>query len=118
MAHSSFPAIESDPTFRGLSPARQHLITLAQKQLFGTIYSLIFRAGEPGLDPPPRVVCRVKPGGHNTPRPQARAPDFVLTREWVVLFEHLDAQQDGVVLAVEVAHGLPLYFEYEQSIPA
>ena len=119
MAHSSFPpAGGSDPTLRGQSPARQRLIALTQKQLFGTIYNLEFRAGEPVLDPPPRVVYRVKPGGHNTARPQASAPDFALKREWVELFNHFDTQRDGVVLAVEVAHGLPVYFEFEQPIPA
>jgi hypothetical protein len=105
-----------DPTKRSLSPARRRLVMLVQKQLFGTIHDLTVRAGEPVFDPHPRVVCRVKLGGHNTARPQAGAADFALKQEWVEFFDFLDACPGEVVLMVEVAHGLPLFFEFEQPV--
>ncbi len=105
-----------DPTKRSQSPARQRLVMLAQTQLFGTIHDLRFRGGEPVFDPPPRVIRRVKLGGHNTARPQAAAADFALKQEWVEFFNHLDACVNGTVLVIEVAHGLPLFFENEQPV--
>jgi len=121
-ASVSLPVVDGshrrpDPTKRSQSPARQRLVMLAQKQLFGTIHDLPFRNGEPVFDPPPRVVRRVKLGGHNTARPQAGAADFALKQEWVEFFNHLDACENGTVLVIEVAHGLPLFFEIEQPVP-
>jgi hypothetical protein len=105
-----------DPTKRSHSPARQRLVMMAQGQVFGTIHDLLFRNGDPVFDPPPKVIRRVKLGGHNTARPQAAAADFVLKQEWVELFNHLDACENGTVLVIEVAHGLPLFFEIEQPV--
>ena len=90
-----------DLTKRSLSPARQRLVMLAQHQVFGTIHGLSFRDGEPVFDPPPKVVRRVKLGGHNTARPQTIAADFALKQEWVEFFNHLDALDTGTVLAIE-----------------
>jgi hypothetical protein len=118
-ASTPFPGDErrhSDRTIRSLSPARQRLVTLAQHQLFGTIRELEFRNGDPIFDPMPRVVRRIKLGGHNTARPQAGKPDSVLKREWVEFFNHLDSYDHGTVLLIEVAHGLPLFFEISQIV--
>ena len=105
-----------DPTKRSQSLARQRLVMLAQKQLFGTIHDLPFRNREPVFDPPPKVIRRVKLGGHNTARLQAAAADFALKQEWVEFFNHLDSCENGNVLVIEVAHGLPLFFEIEQPV--
>jgi len=101
---------------RHLSPARQRLIILMQRLYFGTIHDLRLRAGEPVMDPLPRIVRRRKNGGRNQPRPQADADDFALKREWVEFFADLDAIGDGVILMIEVMHGLPIVHEFEDVI--
>lgn len=107
---------QSALTKRSLSPARQRLVMLVQNQVFGTIHDLSFRNGEPLFDPHPKIVRRVKLGGCNTARPQAATADFAIKQEWVEFFNHLDACENGTVLVIEVAHGLPLFFEIEQPV--
>lgn len=99
-----------------LSRPRQRLIILMQLLFFGSIHDLHIRAGEPILDPLPRVVRRRKNGGINQPRPQADSADFALKREWVEFFADLDAIGDGVILSIEVMHGLPIVHEFEDVI--
>lgn len=101
---------------RHLNDARQRLVLLLQRLYFGNVRELKIRAGDPVFDPPPKVIRRVKLGGHNTSRPQAAAADFALKQEWVEFFNHLDACENGTVLVIEVAHGLPLFFEIEQPV--
>ncbi len=114
MAHSSFPpTCGSDPTLRRQSPARQRLIVLMQKLCFGTIHNLHVRAGEPVLDPPPRVRVRRKNGSVSPSRPSAMTADFALKREWVDFFHDLDGIGNGVVQLIEVAHGLPIIHEFD-----
>lgn len=105
---------QPDVTKRSMSSARQRLVTMAQNQVFGTIHDLSFRAGDPVFDPPPRIIRRVKLGGHNTARPQAVADNFTLKQEWVEFFAHLDVFENGAVLVIEITHGLPMFFEFEQ----
>lgn len=117
MVYPSTSSRRPDPTMRNLTPARQRLLSLMQRLCFGTIHNLHFRAGDPVFEPPPRVVRRKKNGGTNQPRPQANAGDFALKLEWVEFFHDLDAMGDGVILLIEVAHGLPIIHEYEDAIP-
>lgn len=105
-----------DPRKAHVSVARQRLISLMQRLCFGSIEGLRVAAGEPILDPLPRVVRRRKNGGANAPRPQVMSSDFVLKREWVDFFRDLDAIGDGVILLIEVAHGLPIIHEFEDVI--
>ena|ERR1041385_577091 len=106
-----------DTRKRHLSMARQQLIVMAQRLCFGTIHCLQLREGEPVLAPPPRVVRRKKTGGPNQPRPEADVPDFVLKHEWLDLFQDMDAIQNGSILSIQVAHGLPIVYEFEDQIP-
>lgn len=106
----------SDPTKHSQTPARQRLVGLAHNLVFGTMHGLLFRNGEPVFDPPPRVIRRVKLGGTNTACPQAAIADFALKQQWLEFFNHLDACGNGIVLLIEVAHGLPLLFEIEQPM--
>lgn len=99
-----------------LSPHRQRLVALMQRLHFGTIHDLPIHTGEPVLDPPPRTVHRRKIGGRNDPRPQAAAKDFTLKAAWIEFFEELDAMGDGVIQLIEVAHGLPFLYEFEEPI--
>jgi len=103
-----------DPTLAGLTPVRRRLVALVQSLYFGTLHGLSFRNGELLFDPPPKAVCRVKLNARDIARPQAGSRDFALKHEWVEFFEELDARRDGVVLVIEIAHGLPLFFEIEQ----
>lgn len=109
-------AVRFDPCKRHLSVARQRLAALMQRLSFGTIHNLQVRAGEPVLDPRPRTIRRKKNGGNNHPRPQAGASDFALKRELVEFFADVDAMGDGIVLLIEVAHGLPIIHEFEDVI--
>jgi hypothetical protein len=98
------------------TPERQRLITLMQQICFGAIYDLRIRWGEPVWDPPPRVVRRKKFGGINQPRAQAGQTDFVLKREVVELLNEFDNLRNGVLPVIQIAHGLPIVYEFEDAI--
>src|SRR5262245_6484062 len=105
----------SDPAKRHLSQSRQRLLLLMQRTLFGRIEKLIIVAGEPVLDPPPRVVRTVRISGRNTPRPQIASADFALKKEWIEFFIELDTIRDGTISVIEVVDGLPRSFEIVAS---
>ena len=107
----------SDPSKSSLSSNRRRLLKLMQCINFGRIENLQVRGGDPVLDPLPRVIRRKKNGGINQPHAQAGASDFALKREWVEFFRDLDAMGHGVILSIEVAHGLPIVYEFEDVIP-
>jgi hypothetical protein len=90
-----------------LSPACRQLLELMQLVNFGRIEGLVVRAGDPVLDPIPRVVREVKFGGENGPRPERNAGNFALKEQVVELFRHLDLLGDGTAEVLEVKHGLP-----------
>ena len=97
-----------------LPPAGGWLVELMQGINFGCILDLAVRGGKPVLDPPPRVVRKLKMGGENSPRPEARSADFALKREVLELFEHLERLGNGVVRCIEIRHGLPVQAEIEE----
>lgn len=103
-------------TYSQLTKDRRRLVHLAQRLCFGTIVNLPVRGSEPVLDPLPRTIRRKKPGGCNSPRPQANSVDFALKRDWLEFFADLDSMGDGMILLIEVAHGLPLVYEFEDVI--
>lgn len=106
----------SDPMKSHLSPPRQRLVHLAQRMFFGTIRDLVIKQGEPVFDPLPRIIRRKKCGGNNLPRQQSAKDDFALKQDWVEFFRDIDAIGDGVILLIEVAHGLPFVYEFEDMI--
>lgn len=105
-----------DPRKGELTRPRQRLVSLAQYLVFGSIHNLRVVRGEPVLDPPPRTIRRRKNGGQNQPRGQVESQDFALKQEWVGFFRDLDEIGDGTILLIEVAHGLPLFHEFEDVI--
>jgi hypothetical protein len=115
MATTCLPAISASRKAE-LSHAKRRLIELMQRLYFGTIQNLHVRAGEPIFDPKPRTIRRRKNGANTQPRPQVGAADFALKREWVEFFEDLVAIGDGVIIHIEVAHGLPIYHDSETQI--
>jgi len=95
-------AVKSD-----LSEPRRQLLELMQELDFGRIEALAVRAGEPVLDPPPKIVREVKFGGQNGPRDERALDDFSLKAQVVELFDELDRLGDGVIDVLTVKHGLP-----------
>ncbi len=99
-----------------LSAARQRLIVLLQRINYGRIEGLQIRAGEPILDPPPRIIREIKFGGENGPRPEAANVDFTLKARVHDLFAQLEALGDGVISCLEVQRGLPFRMTVEEVI--
>lgn len=101
-----------------LSSPRQTLVRIAQRLGFGAIRQLHVRGGDPFFDPEPSVLVRRKNGATSLPHPAIQSDDFVLKREWVDFFDDLAMIGDGVILKVEVAHGLPIVHEFEDAFRA
>ena len=95
-------AVKSD-----LSEARRRLLELMQELDFGRIEALAVRAGQPVLDPPPRIVREHKFGGENGPRGERRLGDFTLKEQVLELFDEFDRLGEGVIDVLTVKHGLP-----------
>jgi len=94
-------------TLASLPPSNERLLKLMQEINFGRIEQLRVRAGEPVLEPPPRVVREHKFGNQNGPRYERGLDDFVLKEQVVELFDELKRLGDGVVAVLTVKHGLP-----------
>lgn len=97
-----------------LTPSQQRLVAEMQRINFGRIEELAVRRGEPVLDPKPRIVREIKFGGANGTRPEAAKDDFPLTAKVRDLFTQLEALGDGVVLSLEIQHGLPFRLIVEE----
>ena len=101
-------------TKTALSGGRRWLLETMQCINFGRIENLSVRAGEPTLDPAPRIVRDIKLGGENGPRPELNREDFALKTQVAELFEHLNQVGDGSIATIEVKHGLPFRLVIEQ----
>ena len=102
-------------TKQTLSEPRRRLVELMQRVNHGRIEELHVLTGEPLFDPPPRVVCQRKLDRDEAPRPEAGKSDFALKADVVRLFAQLDAIGDGVVISIEVLHGLPFRITFEEA---
>ncbi len=102
-------------TKQTLSEPRRRLIELMQRINHGRIEELHILNGDPTFDPPPRVVCQRKLDHEETPRPELSKVDFALKADVVRLFAQLDAIGDGVVICIEVLHGLPFRITFEEA---
>ena len=99
-----------------LSPARQRLLQLMQKQNFCRIENLHIHNGEPVFDPPPMVLQYLRIGGDNEPNIHIHQKNYVLKQAQVELFQHLDELWDGVVDEIEVRHGLPQHLRIKRAV--
>lgn len=99
-----------------LSAAKRRLVELMQRVGFGRIEGLPVRAGEPVLDPPPRVVREIRFGASNGPRRELGLRDFALKTQVGELFQHLGRVGDGMVRSLEIKHGLPLLMRVEGTV--
>jgi hypothetical protein len=83
---------------------------------FGRISNLRVEAGMPVFDRDTTVVRTVKFGGRNGPRAEwGSRGDFLLRDAHIELVELVRRVGDGVLRRLEVANGLPLLTEVEES---
>jgi hypothetical protein len=97
-----------------LPPAGQRLVELMQRLHFGQILDLHIRAGQPVLNPLPRLVRDRKLGSEPTPRPASAREDFLLKEQVVELFAYFEHIGDGVIDLIEVKHGLPFRLQHTE----
>lgn len=98
-----------------LTPAWRRLVELMQRINFGCIEGLIVRDGEPVFRPSPRVIREVKFCAENGPRPEATKQDFALKKEVCDLMVRIESLDNGIILALEVKHGLPFKMSLEED---
>lgn len=98
-----------------LSAGQFQLIELMQQINFGRIEGLWIRNGEPQFAPPPKIICEIKFGGENGPRPQKSSDDFELKAQVVELLQHLERIGNAIIDTIEVKHGLPFRLIVEQG---
>ncbi len=96
-----------------LSPARQLLLRQLQDLQFGRIENLAVIRGEPVWDAGCRLIRTVKFGSANPP--QTFSADFELKKQVRELFQTLDETSEGLILSLEVKHGLPFAVDIIQS---
>ena len=90
-----------------LPPAGRRLVRWMQEIGFGRIGPFRVRGGEPDFSRPPKITREIKLGGANGPHPKSGCEGFALKSQVVDLFAQLEALGEGVVLWLEVKHGLP-----------
>jgi hypothetical protein len=83
------------------------------RRLIETMQRLNFGRIAPIFGPGARFIQKVKIGGDNGPRPEATFDDFLLKKQTIELIETLTDLGDGLVLAIEIKHGLPFALEIE-----
>jgi hypothetical protein len=97
-----------------LCESERQLVELFQDVGFGRIEELHIRDGKPVLDPPPRVVARLKMKPENRAREEASLQDFSLKQSLVLLFLLMRQIGDGTLLLIQVRHGLPVTVDVER----
>ena len=96
-----------------LSAPRRRIVELMQEIVFGWM-EVRKRQGEPVLDPPPRVVKKIKLGVAVGQRPERNRRDFLLKDRVVSLFAEFDRLGEGATMTILVQHGLPFMVETEE----
>ena len=96
-----------------LKSSQCRLVELIQQINFGLIDRLQVRDGQPVLDPPPRIVQKVKLGGDGDRGPVTTSEDYLLKSQVIELLATIAGINDGEVLRIEVKHGLPFSMEIE-----
>jgi hypothetical protein len=99
-----------------LSEPERQLVELLQNLDFGRIEVLQVRRGRPVLDPAPRVVATLKMKAGTLARDEAHPSNFSLKQSVVLLLLLMKQIEDGVILVIEVRHGLPVTVEVDGAI--
>jgi hypothetical protein len=97
-----------------LPPARQRLVEMMQRLHFGQILGLHIRAGQPVLNPLPRLVRDRKLGSEPIPRSASAQEDFLLKEQVVELFAYFEQVGNGVIDLIEIKHGLPFRLRHTE----
>lgn len=109
--------MEQVSTKSSLSAVQKRLLEIMQRLNFGRIENLTVVQGAPSFDPAPRLIRDVKlGGGENGPRAELARDDFALKSQVVEMFDHLSRLDDGSVVVIHVAHGLPCRLTVEQPV--
>ena len=105
------------PTIKSsLTESQARLVELLQELNFGRIECLGVKAGEPFIEPAPRVIQKVKMGAENGPRREISLSDFTLKHQTIEMLDVIAGIGDGRVLAIEVKNGLCFSIEVEMSL--
>lgn len=100
------------PISDDLSPARQHLIAIMRELRYGQIHDLTIEAGEPVLDPLPRLVRAVQICGQGRVLRRG-GPCSRLKPHLLELFDEFDALGTGVIDIIKIQDGLPVHLQVE-----
>jgi hypothetical protein len=98
-----------------LSPGRRRLVDLIRSVHFGRVENLPVRAGEPVFDGSPRVVHTLKVSGASHERRAAEREERLATAAISELLDQIGRASDGLIRRIEIAHGVPLFAELEES---
>ena len=99
---------------KALSPARRWLLHRMHQTNHGTMQDVLVRAGEPIIDPPPKIKQAFKLGSRQS-GPKLVARDFELKEQQVELLDLLDTKQNGTISKLVIQHGLPFLVEWEDQ---
>jgi len=104
------------PHFNGTSlpPATVRLLDEMRAINYGHIESLSVRDGVPVFEPVTRIIEDVKLAADNDPRPMTWRDDYEIKPQVAKLLRRLDQMRDGVILLLEVQHGLPFRMRIER----
>ncbi len=100
--------MSANRTKKSLSPARQQLVELMQGINFGRVEALEVRAGEPVLEPAPRVLRDFLLGKSNAAHKARARHDFALKEQVLELFDLFDNEGSLRVESLVVNNGLPV----------
>jgi len=98
-----------------LSSWQARLVEMIHHIGFGCIEGLIIRGGKPIFDPPPRIIREIKFGGENGASTEGARKDYVLKAEVVELLHYIESLGTGVILRLEIKHGLPFRMTFEEG---
>ncbi len=116
--HKSQRLSTTVPLASSLPSARRQLLNLMQQLNFGRIEQLTVRAGQPVLEPPPRIIRERKFGGEDGPRQEQQLDDFALKVQAIELFEEFDRLGNGVIESLTIKHGLPFSLHMNYRVGA
>jgi len=86
-----------------LTPGQRRALEIIEQLDFARIEGLTIRDGEPCYEKPPRIVEKIKLDSDSEHCPAPSNPDFVLSKDFVRLFEQFRRLRDCVV-DIEVQH--------------
>ena len=90
-----------------LSPEFRRLADEMRRIRFGRIENLAIRSGVPVFDPATRILRDIRLDEKADGKPAVEQRDFLLSDALLNLIRHLGEVGDGVVVSLDILHGLP-----------